>query len=125
MLLLAHAHNAEQLERYCIHFITMNETEIRSSRALQNFLEKADPTLQTTIMQMIQNEVEQSFIQIAISSLQKSKKPSQINFSLEQVATKRPGLSRQKQDEVVDENLNEIVLIENILGTHEYIFLQE
>lgn len=28
MLLLAHAHNAEQLERYCVHYIAMHEAEI-------------------------------------------------------------------------------------------------
>lgn len=32
-MLIAHAHNAEQLERYCINYITMNERDIMESRS--------------------------------------------------------------------------------------------
>lgn len=32
VLLVAHAHNADQLERYCLNFITLNENEILESR---------------------------------------------------------------------------------------------
>jgi hypothetical protein len=32
ILLVAHAHNAEQLENFCLNFITLNENEILESR---------------------------------------------------------------------------------------------
>ena len=37
LMLVAHAHNAEQLEQYCIHFIALNEKEIIESRAFRHF----------------------------------------------------------------------------------------
>lgn len=37
ILLVAHAHNAHQLEKYCINFITLNEKEIIDSRNWRQF----------------------------------------------------------------------------------------
>jgi len=37
LMLLAHAHNAEQLENYCINFIALNEKEVIESRAYRHF----------------------------------------------------------------------------------------
>lgn len=41
LFLLAHAHNATQLEKYCINYIAMNEFEIMNSRHFRNFKRQA------------------------------------------------------------------------------------
>ena len=37
ILLVAHAHNAEQLENFCLNMITMNENRIFDSREWRHF----------------------------------------------------------------------------------------
>lgn len=120
MLLLAHAHNAQQLERYCVHYIAIHEADILQSSAFKHFTEKAHPQLYVAISSMIDNEVKQSFMQITIANLQRGHKAS--SSSLENVATRR---SLAKQENNCEESLSEIMAIENILSAHEYIFLQE
>lgn len=45
ILLIAHAHNAEQLERYCLNFFAMHEKEIMESRSWRHFKRQAQHSL--------------------------------------------------------------------------------
>lgn len=45
ILLVAHAHNAEQLERFCLNFITLNENEILESRDWRHLKRQAQESL--------------------------------------------------------------------------------
>lgn len=45
ILLVAHAHNAEQLENYCINFISKNEADVMSSRAWKQLKKYAEESL--------------------------------------------------------------------------------
>ena len=45
ILLVAHAHNAEQLERYCINYISKNEEEVMKSKAWKYLNTKAQESL--------------------------------------------------------------------------------
>lgn len=67
LLLLAHSHNAEQLENYCVHFIAMHESEIYLTAYFKQFKQRAHPSLFKAIMDKIRNEVENCFLQIAVS----------------------------------------------------------
>jgi BTB/POZ domain len=62
LLLVAHSHNAEQLERYCVNFIAMNDKEVVRSRQYKLFRERAHPQLIEMIEQKIKKEVEENFI---------------------------------------------------------------
>jgi hypothetical protein len=83
-------------------------------------MEKAHPQLYATITSMIDHEVRQSFMQIIIANLQRGRKAP--GSSLETVATRR---SLAKQETICEESFSEIIAIENILSSYEYIFLQE
>jgi hypothetical protein len=39
---VAHAHNAEQLEQFCLHFIAVNEEQIKDSAEWKEFKAKAE-----------------------------------------------------------------------------------
>jgi hypothetical protein len=41
ILLVAHSHNALQLEQFCINFIVINEKEILNGREFRSFKRKA------------------------------------------------------------------------------------
>ena len=125
MMLLAHAHNAEQLERYCLHFIAMNQEAISGSQAFHNFRGKADISLFDSFNSKIQMEVETSFVQISVANLQSSRKES-----LSQSEQQHPFKRQKPRDEFVnsqseDNSIDEIMSIENILCASDYIYLQE
>jgi hypothetical protein len=45
ILLIAHAHNAEQLERFCVNFFALHEKEIVESRCWRHFKRQAQESL--------------------------------------------------------------------------------
>ena len=45
ILLVDHAHNAEQLENYCLNFITLNENEIIDKRDWRHLKRQAQESL--------------------------------------------------------------------------------
>jgi BTB/POZ domain len=45
ILLFALAHNAQQLQRYCINFIALNEKEVTESTSFLRFRQRASPSL--------------------------------------------------------------------------------
>ena len=68
---MANSHNAEQLEKYCIHYIAMNSDIIMQSQQFREFKMKAHESLFESIMKKVKNESEESFIQIAIQKYKK------------------------------------------------------
>jgi hypothetical protein len=56
ILLLAHAHNATQLERYCINFFSLNEKDIFESRGWRHFKREASESLVVSILDMLRSE---------------------------------------------------------------------
>jgi hypothetical protein len=83
IMLLAHAHNAEQLERYCINFFALNEKEIVETRGWRHFKRQAQESLIQVFLQRIRDEQEESFVQIAIHNFitKHSKKDNSTFFS--------------------------------------------
>ena len=66
MLLLAQAHNAEQLENYCYRYIVMNEQDLIACGAFDEFTSKSDPQLYSAILAKIKGLSEKFYIQICI-----------------------------------------------------------
>ena len=56
LMLIAQAHNAEMLERYCIHFIAMNEGEIKRTKAFKDFERKSHKSLFDHVSAKIKEE---------------------------------------------------------------------
>jgi len=50
ILLIALAHNAEQLEKYCLHFIILNERDVLEGRNWRLFKRNADESLVNSIL---------------------------------------------------------------------------
>jgi hypothetical protein len=65
--LIAHAHNAEQLERFCINFFAMNDKEIMESRSWRHFKRSAQESLIQLLLKKVRDEGEESYVQIALS----------------------------------------------------------
>ncbi|CDW71485.1 kelch repeat [Stylonychia lemnae] len=68
IFLLAHAHNADQLEKYCINFICLHEQEILSSRHFRNFKRKAQEQLVLTFYEKLEQEKQESYVFIQINN---------------------------------------------------------
>jgi ABC-type transporter Mla maintaining outer membrane lipid asymmetry ATPase subunit MlaF len=62
ILLFSLAHNAEQLESYCTHFIAKNRTELEANGSLRQFLERSHPKLRDSINSKIDEECNTSFV---------------------------------------------------------------
>jgi hypothetical protein len=63
MFLVAHSHNAEQLESYCVHFIAMNEAEVLKTRQFERFVEQAHEQRQLQIQEGAnREEVDREYI---------------------------------------------------------------
>jgi len=68
LYLLAHAHNADQLEGFCVNYIAMHEQEIMESRQFRLFKRKAQDSLYKRLLDSLQQEKLESFVQICINN---------------------------------------------------------
>jgi len=66
ILLIAHAHNAEQLEQYCVNYFALNEKEIMESRDWRHLKRQAQESLIQVFLHRLRSEQEESYVQIAI-----------------------------------------------------------
>lgn len=127
LLLLAQSHNAAQLERYCIQFISMNESEIYQTKAFHMFRLKADPKLYTAVMQKVSEEIDSSFIQISIANFQnKENKAAKLS---EDTRNRKSSYGRRQPDsqttQVEEEDEDETLDIDEILNASAYIYMEE
>src|SRR3569833_486044 len=67
IMLIAHAHNADQLERFCINYATLHEKDIMESRSWRQFKRQAHESLVELVLTNIKKEREESYVQIAIN----------------------------------------------------------
>lgn len=57
LLLLAHAHNSEQLERYCVHYIAMHQHEVLRGQTYESFKSRCHPSLFKSLIDRVNQEV--------------------------------------------------------------------
>jgi hypothetical protein len=62
ILLIAHSHNASQLERYCLNFFALNEKEIFESRGWRHFKRRAQESLVVSILKMLSDEQKECYV---------------------------------------------------------------
>ena len=107
-MLISHAHNASQLEEYCINFIALNEKEILESRSFRHFKRQAQDTLFQLFMLRLQKEKEESYLQICISNSNKKDTKDAGKYPLKNLAF---------NDDEID--------LDELLNTSNYIYLEE
>jgi hypothetical protein len=78
LFLLAHAHNATNLEKYCINFIAMNEFEIINSHNYRKFKRQAHESLRETFFEKLNEEKKESFVQICMQNCMNRRNNSMI-----------------------------------------------
>ena len=61
LFLVAHAHNAAKLERFCIHFLTVNFIEVSKSFQWKDFAKRCQSYGRTCLLEKVQKEVEREF----------------------------------------------------------------
>lgn len=66
LLLVAHAHNARQLENTCIHFISVHESEVVNHNAWKSFDKKASKSLKNYLIDRLMHEKQTNFVEISI-----------------------------------------------------------
>lgn len=91
IFLIAHAHNAEALEQFCINFIVMNEFEIINSHNFRQFKRQADDSLKASFFEKLNEEKKQSFIQACILSYMHKKNNSLIElyYGIDKIPSRR------------------------------------
>ena len=114
ILLVAHSHNAIQLEQYCINYIIMNERDIMNSREYKNFKRRAQAGLLKVIEESILREKQESFVQNCISNF-KQHNDARVTDSR---------LSSASAEELIQSTEREIDF-EHIFGTTQYIYMEE
>jgi ABC-type multidrug transport system ATPase subunit len=112
ILLVAHSHNALQLEQFCINFIVSHEGEIVNSRNFRNFKRRAQEGLLKVIEQSLNQEKEESYVQMCIN-----------NFK--QVRTERNPMNEVEDCEDLNELNSKEIDLDSIFDTTQYIFLEE
>lgn len=112
ILLVAHSHNALQLEQFCINFIVSHEGEIVSSRDFRNFKRRAQEGLLKVIEENLNLEKEESYVQMCINNYKQAK------------GERNPMNDSENSEELSELNCKEIDF-DNIFGTSQYIFLEE
>ena len=68
ILLIAHSHNAIQLEQFCINYIVSHESEILNSREFRSFKRRAQEGLLQAIEQSLLLEKQESYVQMCINN---------------------------------------------------------
>ena len=100
IFLIAHAHNAEALELFCINYIVLNEFEIINSHNFRKFKRQADESLKTAFFEKLNEEKKQSFIQACINNYCNKKNNSliELHYGIDKIPSRRKSMNESLEN---------------------------